>query len=172
MHRVFPSRCFFPVSAPGVPNSLVYCKRTVWKSLSRYMHVGTYPTRNFSYLRTSQGYGCQVVWAICLFLFIFQYIKIPIHLFKPVAGFRHYISNFMFQRPVFLLNSRSHVFSVTHFNKKTVLHIPKLPSNFAELNLLQYSTKTLHYSCSPPVAVYDTVFHIIIITHRQSLGTV
>ena len=74
VHRVFPSRCLFPVSAPGVPNSLVYCKRTVWKSLSRYMHVGTYPTRNFSYLRTSQGYGCQVIWAISSFPF---YRKIP-----------------------------------------------------------------------------------------------
>ena len=68
VHRVFPSRCFYSCICTGVPNSIVYCKRTVWKSLSRYMHVGTYPTRNFSYLRTSQGYGCLVVWAICLFL--------------------------------------------------------------------------------------------------------
>lgn len=66
VHRVFPSRCLILVSAPRVPNSLVYCKRSVQKSLSRFMHVGIYPTRNFRYLRTCQGYGCQVVWAICL----------------------------------------------------------------------------------------------------------
>ena len=74
------------------------------------MHVGTYPTRNFSYLRTSQGYGCQVVWAIGLFPFT----KTPLHLIKPVAGFRHYFSDLhVIQRPVFLLNSRSHIFSAT-----------------------------------------------------------
>ena len=70
VHRVFPSHCFYLVSATKITNSLVYCKRTVWKSLSRFMHVGTYPTRNFSYLRTCQGYGCLVVWAISLYLLI------------------------------------------------------------------------------------------------------
>jgi len=63
------------------------------------------------------------------------------------------------QRPVFLLNSRPHVFSVTRFCHLTitVLYIPKLPSNFAELNLLQHYTITLQFSCSLPVADYDTV---------------
>ena len=99
VHRVFPSRCFFPVSAPGVPNSLGYYKRTVWKSLSRFMHVGTYPTRNFRYLRTCQGYGCLVVCAICSFL-----SKLPLTKSNPWQA-----SDILFplsrsQRPVFLLN--------------------------------------------------------------------
>lgn len=67
MHRVFHVPLFHSRICTRDTNSLVYCERTVWKSLSRYMHVGTYPTRDFSYLRTCQGYGCLVVWAISSF---------------------------------------------------------------------------------------------------------
>lgn len=74
-----------------------------------FMHVGTYPTRNFATLEPSR-LRLPVVWAIGLFPFK----KTPLHLIKPVAGFRHYFSDLhVIQRPVFLLNSRSHIFSAT-----------------------------------------------------------
>jgi len=42
-------------------------------------------------------------------------IKTPFHLVKSLAGLRHQISVYTFTTSVFLLNSRHHVFSATHF---------------------------------------------------------
>lgn len=49
VHRVFPSRGLFSVSASEISFAHILKNISV-EVVKRSMHVGTYPTRNFSYL--------------------------------------------------------------------------------------------------------------------------
>jgi len=63
VHRVFPSHCFSPVSAQGSQIRSFTVRDSV-EVIKPFMHVGTYPTRNFATLEPSR-LRLPVVWAIC-----------------------------------------------------------------------------------------------------------
>jgi len=65
VHRVFPSHCLFPVSAQGSQIHSFIVRDSV-EVVKPFMHVGTYPTRDFATLEPSR-LRLPVVWAIDLF---------------------------------------------------------------------------------------------------------
>ncbi len=115
-----------------------------------FMHVGTYPTRNFATLEPSR-LRLPVVWAIGLFPFT----KTPLHLIKPVAGFRHYFSVLhVIQRPVFLLNSRSHIFSATRLTSYRLV---------GAVNSTVYPEVTQLFCLVPFTIVYENLTLLMLI---------
>ena len=131
MHGVFPSSHKISASARTIQFHREY-EGDSGEVVTPFMHVGTYPTRNFATLGPSElqppftGASVLRVNAIPSPCGTGQ-VSVPLH---PLSSL---------QRPVFLINSRPSLFSVTskklNINFFWALFIPKLQSQFAEFLL-------------------------------------
>ena len=131
MHGVFPSSHKVSASARIIQFHRRY-KGDSGEVVTPFMHVGTYPTRNFATLGPSELQPPFTgALSLCENTFFSPsgtgQVSVPIHPFSSL------------QRPVFLVNSRPSLFSDTSLKIKInffwVLFFPKLQSQFAEFLL-------------------------------------
>ena len=131
MHGVFPSSHKISASARTIQFHRTY-EGDSGEVVIPFMHVGTYPTRNFATLGPSELQPP--------FTGVFD-SRVNVH-FSPSSTGQvsvpiHPLSSL--QRPVFLVNSRPSLFSDTSkkviYNFFWVLFFPKLQSQFAEFLL-------------------------------------
>ena len=108
MHGVFPSSHNVSASARIIQFHRIY-KGDSGEVVTPFMHVGTYPTRNFATLGPSELQPPFTgVLGLCVNIFLLPsgtgQVSVPIHPFSSL------------QRPVFLVNSRPSFFSYTSEN--------------------------------------------------------
>jgi hypothetical protein len=117
VHRVFPSRCFIPCICTRGPNFALLLQNNSVEVVKPFHARRNYPTRNSATLEPVKVTAARLFGlSVCPSKKLNLFKEVPFALSNPWQASDILSPCESLQRPVFLLNSRPHVFSVTHLN--------------------------------------------------------